>query len=198
MYKIFNTLIDSYIDNNVGVAENFLTERLAAHLKENLDVLYQNRKMQNAGTGNDTLAIQNKAVRSDQIYWLDSKHNDPHENEFFELMDDFVKHLNSTCYTSITSYEFHYALYEKGTFYKKHIDQFRNNDSRQFSMIMYLNEKWQNGDGGELCIHHDTFEQKITPINGKSVFFKSSELLHEVVLTNQPRMSITGWLKCDL
>ena len=154
--------------------------------------------MQSAGTGNDELSFQNKTVRSDQIYWLDPKHNDPHENEFFTLIDAFVKHLNSTCYTSITSYEFHYALYETGSFYKKHIDQFRNNESRQFSMIMYLNPDWKTGDGGELCIYHDTFEQTITPVNGKSVFFKSSELLHEVVLANKPRMSITGWLKCDL
>jgi Rps23 Pro-64 3,4-dihydroxylase Tpa1-like proline 4-hydroxylase len=51
--------------------------------------------------------------------------------------------LNATCYTGITDYEFHYTLYEKGSFYKKHFDQFRNNDSRQYSMIMYLNTNWQ-------------------------------------------------------
>jgi SM-20-related protein len=27
------------------------------------------------------------------------------------------------------------------------------------------------------------------------VFFKSDELLHEVLLTNERRMSVTGWLK---
>ena len=27
--------------------------------------------------------------------------------------------------------------------------------------------------------------------------FKSSELEHEVLVTNKPRMSITGWLKVD-
>ena len=35
----------------------------------------------------------------------------------------------------------------------------------------------------------------LSPTNGKIVFFKSSELAHEVLLSNQPRMSITGWLK---
>ena len=30
---------------------------------------------------------------------------------------------------------------------------------------------------------------------GKSVFFKSNELEHEVLVTYLPRMSITGWLK---
>ena len=30
---------------------------------------------------------------------------------------------------------------------------------------------------------------------GKTVFFKSSVLAHEVLVTNQRRMSVTGWLK---
>ena len=64
-------------------------------------------------------------------------------------------------------------------------------------MIMYLNEGWQKTDGGELCIHHAESMQQIAPENGTTVFFKSSELMHEVLLTNKPRMSITGWLKVN-
>lgn len=195
MQQIFNTLIDSFIDNKVGIAAEFLNKSLAANLKGNLTDLYAAKQMVSAGTGNETQALHDKLVRSDVIYWLDRKHNDPHENDFFDLMDLFVAHLNSTCYTGITGYEFHYALYEKGSFYKKHLDQFRNNDSRQYSMIMYLNADWQQADGGELCIHHAGSIQTISPVNGKSVFFKSSELQHEVLLTHKPRMSITGWLK---
>ena len=126
---------------------------------------------------------------------IDRKHNNVHENSFFNLMDNFVAHLNETCYTGITSYEFHYTLYEKGSFYKKHLDQFRNNDSRKYSMVMYLNTCWKTNDGGELCVYHEGKPQNISPIGGKSVFFKSNELEHEVLLTNVPRMSITGWLK---
>ncbi|MDQ6479039.1 2OG-Fe(II) oxygenase [Dyadobacter sp. LHD-138] len=195
MLKTFNTLIDSFIDNKVGIAENFLSEALASHLKENLNLLYSGRQMLSAGTGNEAVVLQNKLVRGDKIYWLDRKHNDPYENDFFDLMDRFVSHLNSTCYTGITGYEFHYTLYETGSFYKKHIDQFRNNGSRQYSMIMYLNADWEEKDGGELRIHHVDNQQNISPLNGKSVFFKSSELEHEVLLTNKPRLSITGWLK---
>lgn len=197
MQQIFNTLIDSFIEDKVGIAENFLSTKLALDLKGNLIKLYAEQQMLHAGTGNDGLLQHDKLVRSDKIYWLDRKHNNLHENDFFDLMDLFVSHLNSTCYTSITGYEFHYALYEEGSFYKKHLDQFRSNDSRQYSMIMYLNTGWQQNDGGELCIHHGDHLQNITPINGKSVFFKSSELAHEVLLTHKPRMSITGWLKIN-
>ena len=151
--------------------------------------------MQHAGTGNNTIVDHNKLVRGDSIHWLDRAHNNVHENSFFDLMDRFVKYLNENCYTGITGYEFHYAMYAPGTFYKKHMDRFQNNDSRKFSMIMYLNTDWIEEDGGELCIHHKAELQNISPMNGKVVFFKSNELEHEVLLTNKNRMSITGWLK---
>ncbi|CAN5879110.1 2OG-Fe(II) oxygenase family protein [soil metagenome] len=198
LQKIFNTLIDSFIDNKVGLAEHFLSDELASHLKENLISLYADKKLVSAGTGKDTLVVHDKLFRSDVIYWLDRSHNNAYENDFFNLMDDFVSHLNHTCYTGITGYEFHYTLSHPGSFYKKHIDQFRNDDSRQYSMIMYLNDEWQLADGGELCIQHSDHQQRISPNNGKAVFFKSSEMEHEVLLTNKPRMSITGWLKKSL
>lgn len=195
MEKTFDTLIDSFIKDEVGIAENFLSLSLAAHLKQNLINLFKEEKLLSAGIGNNAVVTQNKLVRSDVIYWLDRKHNNPHENDFFDLMDRFVLHLNNTCFTGITGYEFHYTLYESGAFYKKHIDQFKNNGSRQFSMIMYLNLDWKIEDGGELCIHHLNSLQNIAPLNGKSVFFKSDQLAHEVLVTNTKRMSITGWLK---
>nr|WP_221307413.1 2OG-Fe(II) oxygenase [Rhabdobacter roseus] len=190
-------MITSFIDNKVGIAENFLSEPLASHLRENLAALYAGKRLQSAGTGNGRQLTHDESFRRDKIYWLDRQHHNPHENDFFDLMDRFVKYLNSTCYTGITGYEFHYTLYEKGSFYKKHLDQFQNNDSRQYSMVHYLNTDWQEADGGELRIHHEASTQDIAPRNGQSVFFKSSELEHEVVLTHAPRMSITGWLKVD-
>ena len=195
MEKIFDTLIKSFIENKVGIAEDFLSESLSLHLKENLITLYREKLLRIAGIGETINSKQDTLFRSDIIYWLDRKHNDVYENIFFDLMDSFVHFLNETCYTAITSYEFHYTLYEKGSFYKKHIDQFRNNDSRQYSMIMYLNNDWKENDGGELRIHHENRIENISPLNGKSVFFKSSELEHEVLISNKPRMSITGWLK---
>lgn len=195
METIFDTLINSFIKDKVGIADNFLSESLTKNLKENLIKLFAANQFQHAGTGNNTHVDHNKLFRSDMIHWLDRSHDNFHENTFFDLMDSFVAYLNATCYTGITGYEFHYTLYEKGSFYKKHMDQFRNNDSRKYSMIMYLNSNWAEEDGGELCIHHKDHLQNISPQNGKSVFFKSNELEHEVLITHKPRMSITGWLK---
>ncbi len=197
MQTQFDDLIDSFIETKVGLAENFLSESLAAHLKDNLLALYSDQQLLAAAIGNNALLVHDAKIRSDKIYWLDRKHDNAFENNFFDLIDSFVSYLNRTCYTGITGYEFHYAMYEKGSFYKKHLDQFQNNKSRAFSMIMYLNTDWQEKDGGELCIHHSDHLQMIAPVNGKCVFFKSSELEHEVLLTHAPRLSITGWLKTN-
>ncbi|MFC3559358.1 2OG-Fe(II) oxygenase [Pedobacter jamesrossensis] len=197
MEIIFNTLIDSFIDDEVGIAENFLSLSLAAHLRANIFELYRGNRLLAAGTGNNKIVNHSKLVRSDVIYWLDRKHENQYENDFFDLMDSFVLYLNQTCYTGITGYEFHYTMYEKGSFYKKHYDQFQNNGSRKYSMIMYLNIGWKIGDGGELCVYKEGIPLNITPDNGKIVFFKSDELEHEVLLTNVTRMSVTGWLKVD-
>lgn len=188
MKKIFDSLIDSYIENKIGISDDFLGAELAAHLKENLLKLFAEDQLKSAGTGLDAGLKFNQLIRSDQIFWLDPSHNDIHENEFFTLMDQFIAHLNATCYTGIKSYEFHYTLYSEGSFYKSHVDQFHHNDSRQFSMIMYLNEDWKIADGGELCIHYKDRDELISPTNGKSVFFKSNELMHEVLVTNKARM----------
>lgn len=195
MKEIFDTLIDSYIENKIGIADHFLSEALCLHLKENLNQLYAEKLLLAAGTGNNEKVAYDQQFRSDIIYWLDRKHDNLHENSFFMLMDDFIAYLNETCYTGITHYEFHYTLYNKGSFYKRHWDQFRNNDSRKYSMVMYLNTDWKVTDGGELCVYHDGKSQHIAPLNGKTILFKSNEMEHEVLMTHAPRMSITGWLK---
>ncbi len=195
MQDVFDTLIDSFVRDHIGIAENFLSVPLASHLRDNLTALFADKQLHHAGIGNDSTQAHDQTVRGDMIYWLDRSHDDRYENAFFDLMDKFVLHLNATCYTGITGYEFHYAMYEEGSFYKKHLDRFRNNSDRQYSMIMYLNADWQQADGGELCIHQNGHQQNISPIDGKSVFFSSSTLEHEVLLTHRPRMSITGWLK---
>jgi SM-20-related protein len=191
----FEKLIAGFIAHSVGIVDHFLPVGLCEDLASNILNLQKAALLRPAGLGNDTLAVQNQTIRKDKIHWLDKKHNDPFENAFLLKMDAFVTYLNATCYTNIQSYEFHYSLYEKGDFYRKHLDQFKDNASRQYSMISYLNPAWQSQDGGELLIYPPTGHQKISPTQGKTVFFKSSVLEHEVLVTTNPRMSITGWLK---
>lgn len=197
MEDCFEALISSYLDSKVGIVEHFVSEELAQHLVKRLFELKEQNLLKAAGIGNAAKLTQNSAIRSDAIYWLDRANNNEHENAFLDQVDAFVSYLNRSCYTGITGYEFHFALFDKGSFYRKHLDQFQDNSSRQFSMITYLNENWQPEDGGELCIYDGDVTQKIAPTNRKTVFFKSNELVHEVLESHKPRLSVTGWLRRD-
>jgi SM-20-related protein len=192
----FDTLIDSYIDNKIGISNMFLSTELADMLAAKLHKLHAQDKLRLAGIGTGGLFNKDKSIRGDKVMWLDRKHEDSVENEFLDLIDEFVLYLNRTCFTCITGYEFHFTFYEIGTFYKKHIDQFKNNDSRQYSMVCYLNEDWKQGDGGELRVFQKDIED-VAPMHRKCVFFKSDELEHEVLKTNKERLSITGWFKIN-
>ena len=125
----------------------------------------------------------------------DEGRSNAHEQEFLNHVENFIEHLNSTCYTGINACEFHYAVYEEGSFYKKHRDQFKNDSNRKYSLITYLNENWLEEDGGQLMVYQDESTQKILPRSQTAVFFKSDEMEHEVMKANRTRMSISGWLK---
>jgi SM-20-related protein len=195
MNNQFDELINSYINNKIGIDAGFLTEALSTGLQENIMQLQKDEMMTDAGIGNDEVKDHDQKMRGDKIYWMDKNHDNKYEQEFLQLAEDFIGHLNSTCYAGINSYEFHYAVYEEGSFYKRHKDQFRNDSDRKYSLINYLNEDWLEKDGGELWIYQKEEVQKILPQSQTAVFFKSDEMEHEVTKSNRSRMSISGWLK---
>ena len=147
MEDCFETLISSYLDTKVGMVPDFISEELAENLVQRLFELKEQNLLKAAGIGNVAKLTHNAEIRSDAIYWLARNNNNEFENQFLDQVDAFVTYLNRSCYTGITGYEFHFALFDKGSFYRKHLDQFQNNSSRQFSMITYLNQNWQPEDG---------------------------------------------------
>ena len=195
MSEQFDILIDSYLNDKIGIAPAFLTEKLSNGLLQNIIQLQKRDLMTNAGIGNEAVKDASQKMRGDKIYWLDKKHDNNYEKEFLQHVENFIDHLNRTCYAGINAYEFHYAVYEEGSFYKRHKDQFKNNSNRKYSLIAYLNKDWLVEDGGQLQVYqHDTI-QKIQPHAQTAVLFKSDETEHEVTKANRSRMSITGWLK---
>ena len=190
----FDILIDSYLENKVGIDTSFLGLELSSGLEQNIKDLQHDDSMVPAGIGNNSLKDHEQKLRGDKIYWMDKSHDNIFEQEFLHLVENFIEHLNRTCYTGINAYEFHYAVYEEGSFYKRHKDQFKNNNTRKFSLINYLNKNWLEEDGGQLNIFHTTEVQHISPEAQTAVFFKSDEMEHEVTLSNKERMSVTGWL----
>ncbi len=191
----FEELVATFITGKIGISNLFLPEELAGRTQQHIQDLHNDGHMKPAGIGNEQVQGHDRKVRSDQIYWLEKKNKQQEELGFLDHMEQFISYLNETCYTGINAYEFHYALYEKGSFYSRHKDQFRNNNQRKYSIVSYLNNDWLEADGGQLWVHQDGLTEKILPTNRKAVFFESSEIEHEVTPALRPRMSITGWLK---
>jgi len=195
MNNRFDLLIDSYLENKVGIDTSFLNEDLSKGLQQNILQLQKAEMMSAAGIGNDEVKDAQQKMRGDKIYWMDKSHDNIYEQEFLKHIENFIERLNSTCFTGINGYEFHYAVYEEGSFYKRHKDQFKNDSDRKYSLINYLNEDWIEDDGGQLLVYQDDKVQNILPQSQTAVFFKSDEMEHEVTKANRSRMSITGWLK---
>lgn len=196
MNEKYDALISSFIDNNIGLCDAFLSKDLSKHLQHNLMQLDRDNKMLPAGIGNNNVKDPTQKIRGDKIYWIDKKNNDEHELAFLQEVENFIEHLNATCYTGINAYEFHYALYDAGSYYHKHRDQFQNNQDRKYSLINYLNDDWEEKNGGALIVYQEEKAESILPDKQKAIFFQSNQLEHEVAIAHRPRMSITGWLKC--
>lgn len=192
----FDLIIESFLLNKVGIDNNFLSDNLCTGLQHHVLQLLKDNQMNFAGIGNKLVKDMQQKMRGDRIYWLDKSHDNEFEKEFLNGIEEFIAYLNETCYTGINAYEFHFAVYEAGSFYKRHKDQFKNDSNRKYSLINYLNDNWLQEDGGELLIYQDEDVQHILPHSKTAVLFKSEEMEHEVTVANRSRMSITGWLKC--
>ena len=198
--SLFEPIIEGILADGYGVVDNFLSADEVTALTKRLYERRASGQFRPAGIGNQNVAVEN-TIRGDEILWLDESTATPDEASFLQRIGEFVEYVNQTCYLGLRGYEFHYALYTPGTFYKRHLDQFRSDSRRKLSVICYLNTDWQEADGGQLAIYvpdaDETIERQITisPLGGRLVCFESGRLEHEVLPATRERLSVTGWLK---
>src|SRR5690606_15458895 len=137
--------------------------------------------------------------RGDFVLWMEEEKASDTEQLFFDKINTMVNYLNKTCFLGLLHKEFHYAIYPKGTYYKRHLDTFQNDDRRKLSLVCYLNDlDWKAENEGELMIYSNA-PIVLHPLPGRVVIFEGQILEHEVnpVLASE-RYSITGWLKTRL
>ena len=194
--ETFETIIEGIVNKQYVVVDDFFSAEEVTLLKNGLlDVLHQ-QAFKKSAIGNRTDEKVIEAIRGDYIFWLDEQTDTPASALFFKKVNDLVAYLNATCFLGIAEKEFHYALYPEGTFYKRHLDVFQNDQRRRLSLVCYLNdENWLPECGGELVIYKDSGDVTIFPERGRVVIFDSQTLEHEVKPVQQKRYSITGWLK---
>lgn len=185
--------MDSLAENDFVIVDEFIDIRLFTRIMNFFRAMEQSDQLKKAGIGSKQDFQVKAEIRGDFIYWLDEK-RDSEMAPFFGLMDELTQKLKQLCYVSISGSEFHIAKYPAGSYYHRHLDQFNERTNRQITVLLYLNENWQPGDGGELVIYKDGKEIMVEPIAKRLLLFKSDVIEHEVLTTNVPRYSLTGWL----
>lgn len=198
---IYESIIDNLTSKNYAVCDDFFTNDEVSALRQNLVLKKEKEKFRKVGIGNVSSGQVVKSMRGDSILWIDESCVNEVEKMYFNKVNHFIDYLNSTCFLGIEKSEFHYAVYPEGTFYRRHLDVFQNDDRRMLSIVFYLNqEDWQADYGGELALYLKDDKgvetcKLISPVAGRLVVFESKILEHEVKQVKHPRYSITGWLK---
>lgn len=199
-HPLFEHIIADISKDQYSVIDNFFSPDEVEVLRHSLLEKYEDDNFKKSAIGNKLNETIKRSVRGDVILWIHEHQANSAEQLFFERINALVNYLNKTCFLGILQKEFHYAIYPTGTFYKRHIDTFQNDDRRKLSLVCYLNEDgWVNENGGELCLYFNKnnreIEKNIYPLPGRVVIFESQIIEHEVKIVHAQRLSITGWLK---
>ena len=141
-------------------------------------------------------AIQNGIVsniRSDHILWINE--NLMIAQHHIQSLEALSQQFNRAFYLGIKEVEAHFACYNAGEFYALHRDNPQGKNGRVISSVYYLHEEWQNHWGGELRLQDKNDAWHIIPPKPNRIALFQSDLLHEVLLSKQQRLSITAWLR---
>lgn len=176
--------------------KNFFDDQFCEILHQNL-ILNNSLKFKEAELGNQLFKTKNKAIRNGYISWIDDWDDETYQklkNFYLELMLS----LNQYFFLAMKRFESQIAFYEKGGFYKTHLDQLKNTSHRQLTSCLYLNNC---ESGGELIIYKkgskNIIDQIIKPEKGSLALFFSAHIYHEVRPVIDPRYSITSWFRDD-
>jgi SM-20-related protein len=194
---LLNTQIEDEIcEKGFHIIDNFLEPQDFALLSAKAELMHSQGQFKGAKIGHHIAANQNTDIRRDKICWLDDDSSDRAINAYFNKIRAIADRLNQTLFLGLVDFETHFAIYQPGSFYKKHVDQFISTQERRISCVYYLNESWQEDYAGQLKLFdkNDQLLAKVLPQGNRFICF-NSDLPHEVCETKHPRYSIAGWMK---
>ncbi len=179
-----------------SVQEHFFSTELTQQLKNTLTSLRQQGSFKQAGIGRENNLHVEQTIRNDEISWFGEKKLTESQQKFLNITQQLQDALNQRFYFGLFELEVHFALYLPNTFYKRHLDQHKNQDSRVLTVITYLNENWNKEDGGELQLYLKNGKTiSVVPKAGTLVCFMSADFEHEVLPAKRERASLTGWFR---
>ncbi|EKO3555103.1 2OG-Fe(II) oxygenase [Vibrio fluvialis] len=188
-----DALLDAIAEQGWFIWDDFLTAEQVQSLR---DCAPENWKRARIGRNDDLQ--RETTIRSDKIQWLSQNMAQPVQ-DYLERMEQIRQAVNRDFFLGLFEYEAHFAKYEQGDFYKKHLDAFRGQENRKLTTVFYMNEAWQPADGGELKIYNldDQLIDTVAPVAGRLVVFLSEKFPHEVLPTHADRVSIAGWFRTN-
>jgi SM-20-related protein len=187
-------LIDGIASDGFSIVDDFLSEEeidSILNLDEFKNSLLQFKK---AGIGNNDTKQINEGIRGDYIQWIDRATAPIPLLNYLSKLKELITAVNQGLFLSLKDYEVHLTNYPTGSYYKRHLDQFKKDDHRKLSVICYLNKDWKVEEGGQLRIYDQDKALDVLPIAGRLVCFRSDLLEHEVLPATRPRLSLTGWI----
>lgn len=194
-HPLLSTIVDDLATRGWSQQALFLPLELARALAVECRRRHAEGELNPAGVGRGASQEVREAIRGDQIQWIDPGQAEACDR-YLELMDNLRQAINQGLFMGLEDFECHFALYSPGAFYRRHLDRFRDDDRRMVSVVLYLNERWQPEDGGQLRMFlADDFEHDVQPEAGSLVVFLSGDVPHEVLPANRERLSLTGWFR---
>jgi SM-20-related protein len=194
MIGVFDFIADNLAEHGYAVADQFLSQQEVENLLRIPDFKTGIDRFKKAGIGKSQDLQINEAIRGDYIQWLDKSSADPAAEVYLQRLGDLVQHLNRSLFLSLKDYEVHMTIYPIGSYYKRHLDQFKKDDHRKLSVICYLNNDWMAEHGGQLRMHLPEGPKDFLPIAGRLICFRSDQIEHEVLPATRERLSLTGWI----
>src|SRR5687768_13389706 len=194
MNSVFDGVADDLADQGYAVVDQFLSQQEVDEILQTEDFRSGIASFKKAGIGNTkSLQIQ-ESIRGDYIQWLDKKSSHVAVQVYLNRLEELVQFLNQALFLSLKDVEVHMTVYPAGSFYKRHLDQFKADDHRKLSVIFYLNRDWKAEHGGQLRMYlpHETID--VLPVAGRLVCFRSDQIEHEVLPATRERLSLTGWM----
>ena len=194
MFSDFNAIADGLATHSYAIADQFLSQPEVKAITQLEDFQQSLQRFKKAGIGKQQHFHINEVTRGDYIRWLDKRSVAPELSVYIRRVEALMGFLNQALFLSLKDLEIHMTVYPVGTYYKRHLDQFKRDDHRKLSIICYLNENWEERNGGELRMYLPEGVKEILPLAGRLVCFRSDVLEHEVLPATRERLSLTGWL----
>jgi SM-20-related protein len=193
--RLLDRILEELRADGISVSDGFLPPPGVRALAECAAWRRSRGEFVGARIGADRGLQRREDVRSDVICWLAGALA-PAETDVLGSLEQLRLCLNEGGYLGLLDLEIHYAWYPPGAAYARHVDRPRGRSARRVSLALYLNEHRSPADGGALRIQGDDGRfRDIEPVGGRLVLFLSESREHEVLPTQVPRLSLTGWFR---